>query len=189
MFDRSQKCLVNKICTVLCSIHLGTRLKKHWAFVPYTHVLCSNFVNLSIKILEYSAKMFSKYWVKCSVHLPRAWGTYLIRFSPVVPGDCNITSEPLRGYALEIAQRQGRNKRKLRKLLKKCFFQFIHLWMVLSICLTSYESNMATVKKNFESRLATGSSGFDSVNRFVRWILLYFEHEIAEIATTRVLCT
>eukprot|EP00794_Sanderia_malayensis_P008787 gene8787-9725_t len=83
--------------------------------------------------------------------------------SHVVRGDSSATSKPLSGYALEIAQRQGKNRRKLRKLLQNCFFQFIHLWMISSICITSYDTHMVITTDNFKSRLDTGSSGYTSV--------------------------
>ena len=90
--------------------------------------------------------------------------------SPIVPGEPNATAEPLRGYALEVAQKQGKSKRRLRKVLKNLLFQFLHLWIILSICLTSYEKNMAAVKGDFKSRLDVGKFGISSVKRLVDFV-------------------
>ena len=87
-------------------------------------------------------------------------------FSPVVPGDSNATANPVRGYALELAQKKGRGKRQFRRVMKNAVFQIIHLWLLFSICLTSYESNMTAVRENFESRIVSGSNGITSINRY-----------------------
>ena len=86
--------------------------------------------------------------------------------SPVVPGDANATAIPVRGYALELAQQKGRGKRQLRRVIKNAVFQIIHLWLLFSICLTSYEFNMTAVRENFESRIVSGSDGITKINRY-----------------------
>ena len=84
----------------------------------------------------------------------------------MVPGDANATATPVRGYALELAQKKGRGKRQLRRVIKNAVFQIIHLWLLFSICLTSYESNMTAVRENFESRIVSGGTGIAKINRY-----------------------
>jgi len=92
---------------------------------------------------------------------------------PVIPGDRSASSEPVRGYALELAQKQGRGKREIRRIVKNLAFQVVHLWLVLSICLTSYESHMSNTRRQFEANMFPGKQGIreiDRINKVWQWM-------------------
>ena len=91
----------------------------------------------------------------------------ILFYSPVIPGDPSATSEPVRGYALELAQKQGRGKREIRRIIKNLAFQIVHLWLVLSICLISYESRMSYLKRGFEAELFPGKHGILEIDRYL----------------------
>ena len=50
--------------------------------------------------------------------------------------------------------------------MKNFFFQIVHLWIVFSICLTSYDAHMPTVKREFEAVMFPGRNGIQDINRY-----------------------
>ena len=73
--------------------------------------------------------------------------------------------KPVRGYALEIAQKQGQKRRRLRNLIQEAIFQFLHIWIVLSICVTSYESHMVEVRRSINTRFSCGTTSINNVQK------------------------
>ncbi len=69
--------LFGETFSVVCSVHLATQQNKHRTFIQYTHALCSDFVNFSIKNLEINAKItaWKRGW-KCLANVQ--WNVQLI---------------------------------------------------------------------------------------------------------------